>query len=344
MTASLLVASYGLVFFHLAIVVLVTRRKEPVHYYFSAFLFVFALMSFVGGAGAVQDTPAPGYYIGTLAFILALAPLGAAYINAFLGTLRGNRIILLILGTVGIMFAAGVILGLSGLSWKRVLGLGYAYLLTALFSVSLNIYAEIGPYRELTKNLKLFFLCLWGSSLQLLALSVFQLLEFRPGMHVLWILITLTVVVHFVLVVRNPEVYREYKNQTSSIREGKSRLAGIDVRGSLNILRTSMEIDRAYREPELQMDELAARIGLTPPQLSELVNRYLSKNYNTYINEFRVAAAKELLLAEPKRNVLDIAFDCGFSSKSTFNSVFHKMTGLSPRDYRNSGIKKRPES
>ncbi len=334
MTASLLVATYGVVFLHLTGLVLLTRHKEPVHYFFSAFLFDFALMSLVGGSGAVQDHPAPAYYIGTFAFILLLAPLGASYINAFLGTLRKNKTILAILATVGIMFALGVFLGYAGLSWKRVLGIGYSYLLIALFSVSLDIYAKIGPYRELTTNLKLFFLCLWGASLQLLALSLFQLLEFRPGMHVLWILITVTVVVHFALVVRNPEMYREYKDQTTTIRERKTRLEGIDVPMSLDLLRESMERDKIYRNPNLQLEGAADRVNLTPPQLSELINRHTGKNFTTYVNEYRVAEAKEQLTERPDKSVLNIAFDCGFASKSSFNSVFRAMTGSSPREYR----------
>ena len=127
---------------------------------------------------------------------------------------------------------------------------------------------------------------------------------------------------------------REYKDQTTTIRERKTRLEGIDVPMSLDLLRESMERDKIYRNPNLQLEGAADRVNLTPPQLSELINRHTGKNFTTYVNEYRVAEAKEQLTERPDKSVLNIAFDCGFASKSSFNSVFRAMTGSSPREYR----------
>jgi AraC-like DNA-binding protein len=332
----ILVTAYSLVFFHLSLLVLTARTKTFVQYSFSAFLFDYGLMCLVGGTGAIQDYPPSGFYIGTFAFILLLAPLGTAYITSFLGIAKSGKLYVAIMLALAGVFATGVCLGFSGLSWRKVLSLGYAFLFLILFSIGLIMYREVAPYRGLPKNLRNFFICLWGASLQLLLLCVFQFLEIRPMMHFLWILITLTVVVHFMLVVRTPGIYQEYKSQTDAIREGKSRLRGIDVGARLARLNNAMVVEKLYRNPDLQMEDLANRMQLTLPQLSELINRHLGRNFTTYINEFRVAEAQESLVASPDLSILEIAFDCGFASKSSFNAVFRKTTGLTPSEFRNS--------
>ncbi|MDO8898280.1 MAG: helix-turn-helix domain-containing protein, partial [Bacteroidales bacterium] len=57
-----------------------------------------------------------------------------------------------------------------------------------------------------------------------------------------------------------------------------------------------------------------------------------------FVNEYRVNEVKKML-ADPKYthySLLGIAFECGFSSKSTFNSVFKKFTRKTPSEYRKS--------
>jgi len=64
--------------------------------------------------------------------------------------------------------------------------------------------------------------------------------------------------------------------------------------------------------------------------VSEVLNLQAYKN----IYEFRVGAVCERLQARTSNNILSIALDKGFSSKSAFNMVFKKITGLTPSQYR----------
>ena len=61
------------------------------------------------------------------------------------------------------------------------------------------------------------------------------------------------------------------------------------------------------------------------------------KNYKEFINQYRIAYVCEALLADTRARVLDIAFDAGFASKSTFNAIFKQFTGQTPTRFRQAG-------
>jgi len=66
--------------------------------------------------------------------------------------------------------------------------------------------------------------------------------------------------------------------------------------------------------------------------LSYLLNEGFGKNFFQFINSYRVAEAKRLMLSEKNRhlNLLGIAYSAGFNSKTTFNTAFKRETGMSP--------------
>jgi len=64
----------------------------------------------------------------------------------------------------------------------------------------------------------------------------------------------------------------------------------------------------------------------------------LKKSFYDVINSYRVEEAKRLLLDEKNRNytILSVGFEAGFNSKTTFNPVFKKFTGVTPTEYRDN--------
>ncbi|MGO4779072.1 helix-turn-helix domain-containing protein, partial [Lysobacter sp. 2RAB21] len=84
---------------------------------------------------------------------------------------------------------------------------------------------------------------------------------------------------------------------------------------------------------------LAADLGVSGHQLSELVNTRLGMSFPRYMREHRVAAAKLMLVAEPTASILAIGMDTGFKSSSTFYAAFKEVTGQSPGDYRKANAK-----
>ncbi len=96
-----------------------------------------------------------------------------------------------------------------------------------------------------------------------------------------------------------------------------------------------MEDDKVYLNPELNLSDLAKMANMSRGQLSEIVNTAFEKNFNDFVNGYRVEAFKNMLKEDKHKqlSLLGIAQECGFNSKATFNRVFKKLTDLSPTEY-----------
>ncbi|MBS1797426.1 MAG: AraC family transcriptional regulator [Acidobacteria bacterium] len=98
-------------------------------------------------------------------------------------------------------------------------------------------------------------------------------------------------------------------------------------------LETLMRDEKIYREPQLTLGELAKKLGVNTSALSYAINRGFGRNFNDFVNEFRIREVCETLARERRRSLLDVAFACGFNSKATFNRAFRKFTGRAPKEF-----------
>jgi len=101
-------------------------------------------------------------------------------------------------------------------------------------------------------------------------------------------------------------------------------------------LAKNMDVDKIYLDAELTIEKLAKIISCLKHNLSQVLNQQYHLSFNEFINQKRVAEARRYL-SDPKYNHLKIAFiayDCGFNSLSSFNSVFKKLEGLTPSQFR----------
>ena len=94
---------------------------------------------------------------------------------------------------------------------------------------------------------------------------------------------------------------------------------------------------RLYRDPALTLDRLARRAGLPARQVSGALNRVRGRNVSQLVNEYRIAAAQQML-RETALPVTEIMMECGFLTKSNFNREFRRVAGASPTDWRRGAV------
>jgi AraC-like DNA-binding protein len=90
-----------------------------------------------------------------------------------------------------------------------------------------------------------------------------------------------------------------------------------------------------YLEPALTIGQVAKRSGYPEYLVSAVINRRFGGTFWDYINRLRVEAVRACLAdIDDTRSILDIAYACGFTSKSTFNAAFKRQVGDTPSSYR----------
>lgn len=116
----------------------------------------------------------------------------------------------------------------------------------------------------------------------------------------------------------------KYKNS------GMSDELALDLYGKLVKI---MEQEKPYLDPKLSLSALAQRIGASPNHLSQVINQEAKTNFHDFINKYRVEEFLQIAGKHKHYSLLALAFESGFNSKSSFNHIFKKQTGLSPSVY-----------
>ena len=140
--------------------------------------------------------------------------------------------------------------------------------------------------------------------------------------HIGAALITITCTFFYIFTARYPVFFVSLKNEIKTKRYANTQLTSIDVEMVKNRLSELMNNEEHYKDDELRLGSPAEELRITPHQLSRILNEQFQKNFNQFINEYRIQAAKKLLVQEPNRSVLRVAIEVGSTSKTTFNSQF----------------------
>ena len=109
----------------------------------------------------------------------------------------------------------------------------------------------------------------------------------------------------------------------------------------------SLEADRILREIEVFMDEhkpylnpdftiarMADLLRIPKRHISQVINEKKNKNFNDFINEYRIKEAIALLGKKEELRIFEIMYDVGFNSKSSFNIAFKRYTGRTPSSFK----------
>jgi adenylate cyclase len=96
-----------------------------------------------------------------------------------------------------------------------------------------------------------------------------------------------------------------------------------------------LSVNKPFLNPDLSLRELASQVEIHPNHLSWLLNNNFGKNYNEFINQYRIEAFKLNAKASKNANLTieGLAYESGFNSKTVFNTYFKKETGLTPKQF-----------
>jgi AraC-like DNA-binding protein len=96
-------------------------------------------------------------------------------------------------------------------------------------------------------------------------------------------------------------------------------------------------IGTRYRDPELDMASVTARIGADREKINEILKTELGMTFTGYVNQLRLTEAARLLAGHAGMPIADIAFAVGYANVSYFNKLFKEEYGCTPGAFRRHG-------
>ncbi len=104
------------------------------------------------------------------------------------------------------------------------------------------------------------------------------------------------------------------------------------------------DVEKIYRKEDISVQSISEKLSIPSYQLSWIINKKMNATFSGLVNSYRVEEVKKGLASshDGDKTILEIAFDAGFSTKTSFNRVFKKFTKMTPSQYRKQFQKKRP--
>ncbi len=231
-------------------------------------------------------------------------------------------------------------------------------LLLVLAAIQIFIYLLINLklIRENAKNIKNYYS--YQESVNLTWLTNFLIINF-----ILWFAYLLSTFYHFQVMtdisnllftvtvysigyfgIRQPDIFfyeevapdKDLPKISSKKKYASSTLTGKLAQKYVLDLVDLMKKEKIYLINDLKLIDLAEKLHVPAHHISQVINENLKKNFNDFVNEFRVEEFKKRLLDHKYQElkILAIGLDCGFNSKAAMNLVFKEHSGMSPSAFR----------
>ncbi len=199
---------------------------------------------------------------------------------------------------------------------------------------------------KLITSLSFLALFIWCISFWFCHFEMFPKSEMTISLDILMLIAIIFITAYYII--NQPEIFRQNLEMNHEIEEAESP-AGTEKYARQSIdenmqdeylakLEAYMEEKKPYLDENITIKDLSDDIGIPSHHLSIAINNRLGKNFYTFINEYRIREALSIL-DDPVNldaSIIAVAFRAGFNSKSTFNSVFKKITGKTPTEYRSA--------
>jgi AraC-like DNA-binding protein len=134
----------------------------------------------------------------------------------------------------------------------------------------------------------------------------------------------------------HPEIFSGVEEKPKYV---SSKLTTDDAESYLLKLNTYMDSEKPYLNPTLTLKELSTELSIPSRYLSQIINEHMQSNFYDYISKYRIEEAKRLLSdISCDKTVLEILYEVGFNSKSSFNTAFKKFTGTTPSRFKKENL------
>jgi len=230
------------------------------------------------------------------------------------------------------------------------------YLISALIYAHLFIYLGLSykslwKYRQIIKNKYSQIDQInmdWLSS----SLNTFGLLTFVSLIHnfiplagnrsvlIVTLVLLLIFVFYFVNKVilkalRQPEIFAGI-NQNEMIKYLGSNLTPSQIEEYKKQLVALLHTEKTFLNPQVSLTDLSEKLSVSTKHLSQVINQSFNKSFFDFINTYRIQEAQQILKEskDDKMTVLEVMYQVGFNSKSSFNTAFKKDTGQTPTEFR----------
>jgi AraC-like DNA-binding protein len=134
--------------------------------------------------------------------------------------------------------------------------------------------------------------------------------------------------------VKNAQDFSQLEKKATTANDNSP--LDIKLRQVATGIKMLMDDQKMYKNPHLALRELSNGLNTPSYIVTKALNEVLGVNFYDLVNKYRVEEAKQLLI-NPRYDrftILRVASDAGFNSKTTFNAVFRKFTGVTPSYYR----------
>lgn len=132
------------------------------------------------------------------------------------------------------------------------------------------------------------------------------------------------------LEIPNKVLVKSYPEKTETVK--KLTISTETEQAILNKLK-KFENSTKYTSKDMSLSTLSAQLDVNTKYLSEVINKHYNDNFNTYINKLRINYIIEKLKNEPEYlnyKISYLADESGFSSHSSFATIFKSITGIAP--------------
>jgi len=306
---------------------IISLRLGPVHKIYSRLVILF-------GQAAYLVSPLFFFYIRSLLnvnfsfqkrYTVHFIPFFAAFIYTFF--------IIQTLGNNNVWTYPGRFLILTGIMAQNILYLIASWKDIRSYGLTLRLFLSYIDNSRLSwmRYFTVGYILLWSAQLQLfIGWDILRHPEWCPyGLSLYFVTAFLFFNGILFIALRKPESFYHVQKYQSSVLKQEDKDLYKDKLIAL------MNDEKLYLNPAVVLNDFAQRLDIAPCSVSQIINESFQQNFRDFINKYRIEESKQMLVQQNQNlNILGIALDAGFNSKSAFNNAFKKHTGITPKEFK----------